>query len=756
LAGASGIEICERRTEAVDRAVVGLFERFDQSGMALAALGGYGRREMTPGSDIDLLFLHEQMPEREIRSAVNAVLYPLWDAGMALSHSVRTVGECTSEAEARVESLTTVLDARLLAGSGDLVERARAAVTHVAATDLEGFGQRLKSWRDDRGRRYGHAGRILEPDLKESVGGLRDIAFVGWVGRARGEDSTGNARQRNESADLLLLARTALHLTEGGRSTRLRADYQEPVARLMGLEAERGWQVDDVLMRMLIGEFRLIGFLSDFVFEWVDAPNRPPRVPAGPRVRLQDLSPRTAPDSLRGSGDTFFSLLDLLEDPDQLVPGWSGIRRRPQRDPYHQYPVDIHLVETVKECRRLLLDPNEPFVAEASALVEDPTPLLLGALLHDIGKVGKGSHVPEGITIAAGAVDAMAISPSMREDVLFLVGEHLLLSETATRRDLEEEDLILSVAARIGDARRLALLYLLTIADARATGPSASTPWRMNLIRDLVSKVSHVFERGLMDPDQAGRLKLARTKVRQHLVHARVSEDEIEHFLLTVPHAYLLWVDPAEAAHHVPLTRMARAERPRVHVGPGRSPGAYGVAIGAPDRLGLLANVAGSFALSGLSILSAQAFTTTDGVALDMFEARGAFEEDVDPDRWKKFEETLGQAHWGQVDLDQAVKAHRAHYPKGSTAVAVAVKVEHDASDFFTVVEVEAPDRPGLLFDLARAFAELGLDVHVAKVATYGARVVDVFYVRDQEGQKVTGEEREQLLVHALSAAASS
>lgn len=441
---------------------------------------------------------------------------------------------------------------------------------------------------------------------------------------------------------------------------------------------------------------------------------------------------------------------------EHLLPQWEGVRGRPQRDPYHRFPVDIHLIETCAEAVRLLQEPDEPFAVEAATSIEDPTALLLGALLHDIGKIGRGSHLPTGIDVAARALQHLGVEGERRGDVLFLVGEHLLLSDTATRRNIEEEDLVLHVAARIGDQRRLALLYLLTVADAHATGPTASSPWRLGLIRDLVAKVSHAFERGLMDRDRAGRLKRAEANLREALLVADVSSDDTQAFVDTMPAGYVLWVTPQDApAHRTLITPRPGPEEVRTALREGRSPGMFQLSVGAVDRLGLLAAVAGSMSLSGLSILSAQAFTTEDGRALDVFEVRGAFEGEAGPDRWARFRSFLDETLSRKLDLRERVHSLRAHYRPAAEGIPVTIHVDDEASDFYTVVEVSAPDRLGLLFDLAWTFSKADLDVHVAKVATYGPRVVDVFYVRDTEGRKIADPSRAAELERTLTAAAS-
>jgi UTP:GlnB (protein PII) uridylyltransferase len=719
--------------------------------LAVAAVGGYGRWEQTPGSDIDLMFLHGDEDPSRVRGLVDAVLYPLWDSGLPLSHAVRTIAECQAEAAARVESLTALLDAHHIAGSDDLLHEARLTAMEALSRDADTVVDSLRRSRDDRSRRFGSVGRMLEPDLKEGLGGLRDVQVVRWMARlaGAGDDPVEDvlAPPLLDALDFLLLARSALHRASPSRSNRLLAEHHQAVAESLGIEDRPDWEARDALMRLLFIHARRVEDVTD----------RALSVGEGSAYETDTMRPRhLLPMLLELDAPAILRSEDAAGTLERLLPEWEGVRGRPQRDPYHRFPVDVHLIETFAEAARLLREPDEPFAVEAASSLDDVSPLLLGALLHDIGKVGRGSHVATGTDVASRALELLGVDDELRADVLFLVAEHLLLSDTATRRNLEDEDMILHVAAKVGDERRLAMLYLLTVADAHATGPTASSPWRLGLVRDLVAKVSHVFERGLMDRDRAGRLERAEATLRGTLLAAGTPSEDVEAFVATMPPGYALWVSPQDAPEHLALiTPKPGLTEVRTAFRRGRSPGSYQLSVGAVDRLGLLASVAGSMTLSGLSILSAQAFTTEDGLALDVFEVRGTFEGDAGPDRWEKFAQLLGEALAGKLDLRQRVHSLRAHYRPASEDIPVTIHVDDEASDFYSVVEVSAPDRLGLLFDLASTFSEHDLDVHVAKVATYGPRVVDVFYVRGSAGEKVTDPERTAELERALTAAAS-
>jgi [protein-PII] uridylyltransferase len=349
--------------------------------------------------------------------------------------------------------------------------------------------------------------------------------------------------------------------------------------------------------------------------------------------------------------------------------------------------------------------------------------------------------------VAADALGRMDLPFETSELVQFMVEQHLLLPDTATRRDLGDEDQILDVAARIGSPQRLAALYLLAVADAGATGPHAWTPWRRTLVRELVGKVERVFERGDVGRESAQLLEERTGAIRELLADGRADA-----FLDRVPSTYLLAVSPQQAVEHARLlSSPVGASEVRTTTSAGARPGTYALTVIARDRPGLLASVAGALSLAGLSILTAQVFTTEDDVAVDLFEIEGLFEPDVGEERWREFRSALRKVIDGRLSLDHRVAEKRRSYPPPRSPSTARITVDNGVSDFFTVIEVGAPDRIGLLFDITRTLAELELDVHLAKVATYGERVIDVFYVRDALGRKVDDRERVGAIERALA-----
>ena len=785
-----------RRAELVDACLRSLFQAAEPSaGMALVALGGYGRGRLSPASDLDLLIVHDGARPGEVGALAERMLYPLWDAGMKVGHAVRTPQDYEAVAAERLDAATAVLDGRALAGDETPWTEAFARVLAPIRADPRAFARALRRDAEERSDKHGAVSSLLEPDLKEGAGGLRDVHALGWLQAATGRPLEETALMRvaereavDAAEEFLERARSALHLETGRATDRIFLDQQPAIARDLGFSDEPGLPAVDGLMRAVFEHGRQVEhvlrsaldrFLSgttrdvevgsspeDVLRAFVAAARRSEVMPAAAldRIDATDLPVEIVwTDDLR---DTFLELLSTgadgvraLETLDRIglltrfLPAWTAVRCRPQRDPYHRYSVDQHLFHTLASMAGLLGEPgpSDPLGVEAASAVPDHDALLLGALLHDIGKTGRGSHVPEGARIAEETLGRMGLPEPTRRLAGFMVAEHLLLSDTATRRDLGDDDLIHDVAVRAGDAERLAALYLLTIADAEATGPLAWTPWRATLVRELVAKVQRVLERGDVGVDTAARLAERADAFREALLGE--DPEAVDRFILQMPRGYLLTVPAEQVARQYPLiVPPLAAQEVRTQTGPGTKAGTYGLTVVAVDRPGLLSMIAGTLSLAGLSILSAQVFTTEDGVAVDVFEVEGAFEAEVGEERWREFRGTLRKAIEGRISLAFRVQEKRSFYPPSRHEVPVRITVDNDASDFFTVIEVGAPDRIGLLFDLTRTLAEFQLDVHLAKVATYGVRVVDAFYVRDELGRKLDDAERIPELERVLRA----
>jgi [protein-PII] uridylyltransferase len=810
--GRSGRERVRALTAAMDAAVRALWAECVEVDrrLALVALGSYGRAELCPGSDVDLMVLHGG------RSAAPEVgrrlFYGLWDAGLTVGHAIRTTRDCLRLAAANLEVETSLLDARLVAGDAELFEELRAAVLRQARRRGPRLARALAEATRARWAREGHASALLEPSLKEGAGGLRDRALLGWLA---GVFDLADDEDRLEAAtDLLLRVRWELHRLAGRRTDILLLAHQEGVARALGHAGEARAAVDALLREVSDAtrevEFRAATALAEVLGRTARRADRRSLAPgvvveaglvraaARPSVTEDPAFPMrlaaaaaaedlllaaetvawlreqaaAAPSEIPWSDEARRAFLSILRRGEaggralealdrtgllvRYLPEWAGVRCRPQHNAYHRFTVDRHLLATVAEACRLADDPAEPLARDVWRDLADPDRLLLACLLHDIGKGAGDDHSIAGEAIARRVLERIGLTGPAAEDVAWLVRHHLRLVDTATRRDATDENLVVETAAGIGEVQRLAMLYLLSVADGRATGPAAWSPWRSALVAELFTKVLHVVERGeLVGRDASELVRLRTAELRQAL--ARYPEEVVERHLALMPRAWVLAFPTEALIRHVAL--MASAPGPaevRTHVSRTEAPGVYELVVVARDRPGLFSKVSGALALNGINVLSAQAFTREDGVALEVFRVEGAHEREVDEARWRRVADDAARALAGRISLDVRIAEKREAYarPSRGRREPPRVVVDNRASDFATVVEVHATDRVGLLYAITRALADLELDIHTAKVATYGDDVVDVFYVRDADGQKVTDPEQireiERTVLHRI------
>jgi [protein-PII] uridylyltransferase len=799
----------EALAEALDRTLTTTFEAIDApTGVALVALGSYGRKELCPGSDVDVLLLHSlrgRRGETAVRAMTEQLWYPLWDAGFVTGHGARTVRESIALADEDLDAFTALLEVRHVAGDAELTYELVKKARDLAQRRQTRVLTALADAAEFRRGRPGPVAEVLEPDVKDGAGGLRDIQALDWGGFtfgapggtdalvARGYITADDLQRCMTARELLLDIRVALQRTTGSRSDRLVLQEQDVVAAALGFEsADRlvrelaaaardvAWTTQDVWMRIrdsLQGPSGRVASRDEAIADGVvlrdgrvhvqadgDAISALTALEAAAAAadldvpfdrsslaRLGAMSPptwdvweRAAFLRLLRAGGAAVAVFEALDHEGVLVrilPEWEHVRSRPQRNAYHRFTVDRHLLEAVAECARLLdegdgpLDRANNFDGVVARATRRPDLLLLGALLHDIGKGMPGDHSAVGAETAARVVRRIGLDSEGREIVEWLVRNHLLMADVATRRDLSDASVADNLAAACAsDAERLRVLYLLTIGDSRATGPAAWSPTKAALVRDLFIKAAAAIERG-----EARALAADR---REALAQA-LGDDAAAEFLSRLPEEYVLAFDEKTMAMHAELLASkaaVRCERDGHHVT---------LTVVARDRAGLLATLAGALTLGGLDVLEANLFTTTDGYALDVFRAADPYGR-VDADA-TGITATIESALAGDVDLARRV-AERAHaYRRTDEAGPISVDIDLAESESDTVVEVHTDDEVGLLFRLASAMAALELDVRVAKVATLGRRVVDVFYVRDAKGQKIESPDAVQWLRETLT-----
>ena len=741
-------------------------------GVSLVAVGGYGRGELSPRSDLDLLLLHDGSDSGAVAALADRIWYPVWDLGVALDHSVRTPAEARKTAAEDLKVQLGLLDARHLAGDLGLTAGLRTAVLADWRNQAPKRLPELQELCAERAERQGELQYLLEPDLKEARGGLRDATALravaaSWLADAPRE-GLDDARRR------LLDVRDALHLTTGRATDRLALQEQDQVA------AELGLLDADTLLRQVYEAARVISYASDVTWREVGRvlrsravrprlrsmlsggkpvaersplaegvveqdgevvlaraarPERDPVLPlraaaaaaqAGLPLSLHAVRrlaaavrplatpwPAEAREqlvTLLGSGPSTIDVWEALEAEGlitRLLPDWERVRCRPQRNAVHIWTVDRHLIETAVRA------------SEFTRRVHRPDLLLVAALLHDIGKGWPGDHSVAGEIIAKDVAARIGFDRADVTVLSTLVRHHLLLVDTATRRDLEDPATVRSVAEAVGSQSTLELLHALTEADALATGPAAWSSWRGSLVADLVKRVSAVLSGDTPeDPDAA-----APTAEQERLA--------IE----------------AVATGGPVLALRAQTEPPTEEQSSG-DPEPLGVEllIAVPDRGGVLPAVAGVLAMHRLTVRTAElrALDLPDGVdgSVLLLNWRVAAEYGSLPQA-ARLRADLVRALDGSLDIAGRLAERDAAYPRrrGVVAPPARVKVAPAASRLATVIEVRAHDAPGLLHRIGRALDEAKVRVRSMHVSTLGANAVDAFYVTGPEGAPLPGEE---------------
>ena len=704
-------------------------------GAALVAVGSLGRAEPSPGSDLDLVLIHDgSRSGAELSALADRIWYPVWDAGVGLDHSVRTVDEAVGVAAGDLKAALGLLDARHLAGdpalSQALLSRTREAWRVAAAQRLPELREAVQA----RAQVAGEVAFLLEPDLKEARGGLRDVHALQAIGVAQVADPPGDAVLTAFS--LLLDVRGELHRRTASAGRR-------PVDRLLmqeqdGVAAALGFADADALMVEVSGAARTIAYASDTTWRRVrPSPRRRTlglRGPAGPvrrplardvveqdgevvlardahpqddpvlPLRVAEAAARAGlpigPHTLariagcpdlpvpwpRDALDAFVAVLaagpgavSVLESLDQsgllvrLLPEWASVRSKPQRNSYHRFTVDRHLVETAVAAAGL------------TRRVARPDLLLLGALLHDIGKGLPGDHSMVGAVIIGELAPRLGLPTADVAVLVAMVRHHLLLPDVATRRDLADPATARAVAEAVGSVEVLELLHTLTEADSAATGPAAWSTWKGQLIAELVDRTAALLT-GSPPPPPAPLLARQEDLVAAGLLALDVEGEQ--------------------------------------------------VTVVAPDRLGLLSTSTGVLALHRLDVRSASVFSRGP-VGVTVFQVSPRF--GTLPD-WTLVREDLRHALDGTLSLPAKLAAREAAYPRRTPIPAAppTVRLVDDASATATVVEVRASDALGVLHRITEVFEQCGLDVRTAHISTLGADVVDAFYVVGRDGAPLT------------------
>ena len=583
---AGGWAVVRALSDAVDRAVVGIWQRLGPKGssdtVALVAVGGYGRRELAPASDIDLMVLHagvDSHGSKAVAEAAEALFYELWDSGMQVGHSVRTLKEALAIAKADLSAETAFLDARLVDGDQTLFDRFLAATLAQSRRSRPPFLDRIRIATGERYRRADEAYGALEPNLKDGRGGLRDYQTIGWVSKVCGISGSYEPQRLMDAVGRVHLVRTALHDVTGRHTDSLGVQWQPQVAAALdesmdptaatgsptgrsGVAGSAGPDAEERLMRMVYESCRTISYSLDTVLD-PEAASALADLPQELREGEWTEKGLRAFLDLLASGGVAVPVLRALDETGALVRllhGWEHVRCLPQRNIYHRWPVDLHSFETVaalaafapfapgqareprpegrtsaggifrRALAREAIPPAAPEQAGGAGASHEHRPdwqdltrrvaadaagdwdrLLVAALFHDIGKGDGEDHSTRGERLAREAALRMGMPAGDTEEIAWLVRQHLTLTTTAVRRNVDDESLVVELAEMVGSVGRLRLLYLLSVADGLATGPAAWTPWKAALVGDLFTRIFHLLDRGELVSQRASLLARARS-----------------------------------------------------------------------------------------------------------------------------------------------------------------------------------------------------------------------------------------------------
>jgi [protein-PII] uridylyltransferase len=834
--GASGQRVNEIHSDLLDRLVRAVFELAEEmyfSGrdaegeeLCVVAVGGYARREMSFYSDVDLLFLHRGDATPYVAAITERVQRWLWDAQLTVGCATRTIEETIGLALQDTTVCTAVLAPRFIAGSGVLFHRLGDAVrTRLMAKPGELIAA-LFEGRQKRHERFGASLYLLQPNVKESAGGLRDFHASYWTMQAlqasvRGKDdflhlgllTEVEAVAYFDALEFLWRIRNEMHLQAGRKHDQMSFDMQERIARTFGYVGGGDLATElpvERFMRDYYRHARNVLNLSSLIMEqclartrraaghvrtqWVERGFRivdgrleiphARQLRSDPALLLEAFAVAQAhdvgitrkaqrilrenlyliDDAFRSKPEIIEIFLRILRSPQRItrsliamnevgllgrfLPEWDHIVCRWQHVMYHTYTVDVHSIFLVEELRRLIkgdYDDELPSVARLARSVSDPTVLYLGCLFHDLGKGFGGNHSSKGAVRARACLQRLGMDAEAVERVAFLVEQHLRMAHVAQRRDLSDPRVIFEFARTSGDRTNLKLLYLLTVADIRASSKTAWTDWKGRLLKELFERASELLETGTADAGRAVELIERRVEARRSAAAAElakqgVDETTVAQYFDMWPRRYFMAHSPSQIARHARVVLDFEPDLVMTTAFREMRGGFAEFILCTRDVHGLYSNVAGVLTAHHLNILGSNVYTSTSGLALETYRVatpRGGEEERALA--WVALERSLRQVLKGEVSVSSLLRrrGRRVARIDMPSADGGNVTITNDESDFYTIIDVTANDRLGLLHDLTRAISEHGCEVYISKAGRVLDQVADTFYVKDIHDRKL-------------------
>jgi len=792
--------------------------------LSIVAVGGYGRGEMAPHSDVDLLFLHPYKETPWSESVVEYILYILWDLGLKVGHATRSVSDSLRRAKDDTTIQTALLEARFIWGDQVLFTELQSRYAQeIKENGGPAFLEQKLEERDQRHKRFGDTRYVVEPNLKEGKGGLRDLHTLSWIVKflygvdevgelvGRGVLTADESRRFKKAERFLWTVRCHLHDLTDRAEERVTFDQQSELARRLNYTDHAGSSGVERFMKHYFLVAKDVGDLTRVICTALEEQHRRRLLPRLPRfglrsrkldgfraeggrlnvaeadqfenepIRMLQLF-RTAqrrdldihPEALRlirrnlklinrkyratpEANAIFVDILTAEQDPEvtlrrmneagvlgRFIPDFGRVVAQMQHDMYHHYTVDEHTIRAIGILWKIeqgMLAEDHPLSDKIVHKVLSRRVLYLAVLLHDIAKGRGGDHSVLGAEVAKKLGPRLGFEAAETETVEWLVRYHLAMSATAFKRDVADPKTIEDFTNLVQSPERLRLLLVLTVVDIRAVGPGVWNGWKGQLLRDLYYGAEEALSGGLISEGREARIADARRRLGQALADwpAADCDKHLERFT----DSYWLSSDIDTLARQARMMRQAdREERPlSVETRVDRFQSITDLTVYTADHAGLFARLTGALAVAGANIVRAHIDTTSDGMAVDRFSIQDASGAAVDqPSRIAKMSTTIEQTLSGMLNPNDVLASRRTPFPVRTRVFKVepVVLIDNNASAAWTVIEVNGRDRPGLLHDLTWALFRLSLSIGTAKVSTYGARAVDVFYVKDSFGLKIT------------------
>jgi [protein-PII] uridylyltransferase len=828
-AGASGRKVTQALTEIFDYLIQQLFdsvvwqiEKTSVANCGLFALGGYGRKEMNPRSDLDLMFYFVEGGRKAAETISDRMLYLLWDLGLDVGYSIRSASDCLQQANQDITVRTAMLDARFLAGSAGTWEGfQRTVFSHVLGDSTQKFIKAKLEENQERRRKYGSSVYLLEPNIKEGEGGLRDLHAALWTARIKfkaaslrdlvikGVLNEEDAEAIESAYDYLWQIRNELHFLSTRKSDQILFEHQSKIAAFLGYEDNRRAPAVEQFMQdyythaahvehlssaliikatqrdesrsgvlgffirrnledgftILRGEIRLESeellkqnpALIMKAFELAQRHGAELSVPLKLQIR-ENLG--LINDRVRRSKEINEIFLRILRHPkgvgitlrqmhhlhvlNHFIPEFKRIFCKVQFDLYHIYTVDIHSLFAIEETCRLwdgVYAQEYPLLTHLAKDVEKRALLLLAVLFHDIGKGEGKDHSVKGASMIPTIARRMGLNREDSARLEFLVQNHLSMVHISQRRDLHDRRTISDFAVKMGMSENLKMLYLLTFADVRSVGPDVWSEWKGQLLQELYEKTFDLLEKGdFFKEKHSEKVRNRKRKVRTALLED-FPESRVNRCLANLSTRYLLSYHSWEIIKHLRLSLGRGKETLALEIEQHQEHNYTQVTLATLDSPGLFSQIAGVMAAHAINILGAQIHTRKNGLVLDVLQVNNSTGKAVENStKWKRVESDLAGVIEGRLFVDNLLKRHKPPSFLGQREKPLRpnhVDISNDVSDKYTVIDIYAHDRIGLLYDITRTLTELGLYIAVSKISTKVDQVADVFYVRDIFGQKI-------------------